>query len=429
MGHLLASRPNEILAIDYTLLEPSTSGVENVLVMTDVFSKYTLAVPTRDQRAETVAQVLVNEWFYKFGIPGRLHSDQERNFESALIRQLCGLYGVEKSRTTPYHPAGNGQCERFNRTLHNLLRTLPVSRKRDWVSCLPQLLFYYNTTPHQATGESPYFLMLGQEPRLPVDFLLGRVQEPVAGSIHEWILEHQARLHTAFEGAQGRLQEAAKRRKMKHDQQVRDVPLVEGQRVYLREYGHKGRHKIQDVWSSIEYQVVRAPSEGGGVYSIAPRDDLSKVRNVHRSLLKGRVQGSDFAVEPPQQQLEFREVPMQEEEEEEEIDLVQVIAGGSNVLSRESVVPNSPACNEDRSPEGVLDLADPGLIGTSGEVEVVESHPAPVSVLGLEVVEGVRRTGRVTAGHHSNLHHLPRTVIGTVASGSNCIGAIFRPWN
>ena len=58
MGHLLASRPNEILAIDYTLLDPARNGTENVLVMTDVFSKYTLTVPTRDQHATTVAQVL-----------------------------------------------------------------------------------------------------------------------------------------------------------------------------------------------------------------------------------------------------------------------------------------------------------------------------------------------------------------------------------
>ncbi len=63
MGHLLAARPNEILALDFTLLEPSSTGLENVLVMTDIFTKYTLAVPTRDQRAETVAQVLVIEWF------------------------------------------------------------------------------------------------------------------------------------------------------------------------------------------------------------------------------------------------------------------------------------------------------------------------------------------------------------------------------
>lgn len=77
--------------------------------MTDVFTKFTLAVPTRDQRAETVAQVLVNEWFYKFGVPGRLQSDKGCDFESFLIQQLCLLYGIEKSRTTPYHPAGNGQ--------------------------------------------------------------------------------------------------------------------------------------------------------------------------------------------------------------------------------------------------------------------------------------------------------------------------------
>ncbi len=99
MGHMLASRPNEILAIDFTVLEASRTGIENVLVMTDVFTKYTLAVPTRDQRAETVARVLVGEWFYRLGVPGRIHSDQGRNFESILVQQLCRLYNIKKSRT------------------------------------------------------------------------------------------------------------------------------------------------------------------------------------------------------------------------------------------------------------------------------------------------------------------------------------------
>ncbi len=242
MRHLLASEPNEILAMDFTMLEPTQSGLENVLVLTDIFSKYTLAIPTRDQQAYTVAHVLVTEWFSKFGVPAHIHSDQGRNFESVLIQQLCSLYNIEKSRTTPYHPTGNSQCERFNRTLHDLLRTLPTSRKREWHSCLPQVLHAYNTTPHPSTGESPFFLMFGRETRLPVDFLLGRVPDPVGGTINDWVQEHQTRLHLAFEGARERLKEAAQRRKENHDQSVRSEPLVVGQSVLLKEFGWKGHH-------------------------------------------------------------------------------------------------------------------------------------------------------------------------------------------
>lgn len=183
MGHLLASCPNQILAVDFTFLEPSRVGKEQVSIITDVFSKFTQAVPTRDQKAATVANVLVQEWFFRYGVPARLHSDQGCSFEHAVIYQLCNLYGVQKTRTTPYHPQGNGQCERFNRTMHDLLRMLSAEQKSRWPEYLPQLVFIYNTTIHQSTGESPHFIMFGQEPQLPVDFLLGRVPELEGGRV------------------------------------------------------------------------------------------------------------------------------------------------------------------------------------------------------------------------------------------------------
>lgn len=186
--------------------------------------------------------------FSKFGVPAPIHSDQCRNFESVLIQQLCGLYNIEKSGTTQYHPVGNSQCKSFNRTLHDLLHTLPFSQKREWHLCLPQILYAYNTTPHQSTGESLFFLMFGHEAGLPIDFLLGRMQDPVGGMVNDWIWEHQTWLHSAFEGVRDRLRAAAQRWKENHDHSIRSEPLVVGtpfsrQLVILLEKSNRPLHR------------------------------------------------------------------------------------------------------------------------------------------------------------------------------------------
>ena len=69
------------------------------------------------------------KYIFNFGVPERIHSDQGRNYMSALVKELCLLFGIQQSKTTPYHPMGNGQVERMNRTIQSLLRTLSVNEK------------------------------------------------------------------------------------------------------------------------------------------------------------------------------------------------------------------------------------------------------------------------------------------------------------
>ena len=154
------TQPLELVHMDYLSLEPSKGNIENVLVITDHFTRYALAYPSKTQTAQATARILWDNFICHYGFPEKFISDQGRNFESDLIKELCKIAGVKKLHTTPYHPQGNGQCERFNSTLCNMLGTLSEEEKSDWKSYLGCMTHAYNCTKHASTTYSPYYLML-----------------------------------------------------------------------------------------------------------------------------------------------------------------------------------------------------------------------------------------------------------------------------
>ena len=123
-------------------------------------TKWVEAVPIPNQTAKRITTELV-KIFSRYGLPDILHSDQGRNFESTILHQTLDAFGVTKSRTTAYHPAGDGLVERFNQFLLQMLRAY-VQQQHDWEPYLPLVLYAYRTAVHAPTGVSPFELMFGR---------------------------------------------------------------------------------------------------------------------------------------------------------------------------------------------------------------------------------------------------------------------------
>ena len=385
MESILATRPLEVVCMDYTKLERAC-GKEDVLVITDVFTKMTVAIATKDQTAQTTATALVKEWFCKFGAPARLHSDQGASFEGRVIKHLCSLYGIKKSRTTPYHPQGNAQTERFNRTLHDLLRSLPEDKKPKWPDYLQEVVYAYNVTPHASTGHSPFYLMFGRHAKLPVDLLFDVSQHEASGEAphsESWVTLHQQRLQEAYLLANKRMQQAATARKAIFDRKAQYLPIPVGTQVYLRNHP-AGRNKIQDAFKGREYRVIRRHG-AQNVYTVEPADGFGTPRTVGRAEMKICEPPSLRESSPPQRERrrERRVTPaapaVRSYDSSSSSEDGLIVEEGIRFASSPSPLP-SPAANSEES---------------IGRDSSDSSEPIPC-----------RRSGRQNAGVHHNVNWL-----------------------
>ena len=200
---------------------------------------------TPNQTAKTVAKILVEKWFHIYRVPSQIHSDQGRCFDSNIIKALCKMYSIEQSFTSLYNPHSNAFCERFNRMLFGLLKTLKLEEKADWPSHLPALVFAYNTTPHTSTSYQPYQLMFFHHAPAPCDNWLGLRAYNNDKSITriDWVDQQLEQLLQANKHAQNNI----KATNAKNCKAVggKDLVIPIGNLVLLRDHP-EGCNKIQD---------------------------------------------------------------------------------------------------------------------------------------------------------------------------------------
>ena len=146
-------------------------GHRYILTVVDLFAKHVEAYALPDQKAVTIARVFLNKFILRIGVPYIINTDEGANFKLHMFNELFQLLNIKKPRTSPYHLQCDGQVERMNRTLIELLALNVANFIENWDLNLGRVLIAYRSAVQSSTKFTSHFMLFGREMRLPLDVM------------------------------------------------------------------------------------------------------------------------------------------------------------------------------------------------------------------------------------------------------------------
>jgi transposase InsO family protein len=165
----IPTAPWESISLDFSFLPKCTAGFDTIVVFVDRLTKMVKIAPTVSTlTAVDAAELYITTCFrHGYGLPTSLVSDRDVRFTGKFWRALHKKLGTRLCLSSSYHPQTDGQTERANKTIKEVLRCFVAERQTDWHLHLPLLEFALNNSVSPSTGFSPFFLNHGRHPRLP----------------------------------------------------------------------------------------------------------------------------------------------------------------------------------------------------------------------------------------------------------------------
>ena len=275
----------------------SKAGNRYVVVFSEYLTKWVECVPVPSIEASMIARLLVDEIFCRHGAPRTLLSDRGSNFLSSLVSEVCKLLNTKKVNTTAYHPQTNGLVERFNNTLAEAISSFVSSNQQDWDVYIPAIQFAYRTSPSVTTGDSPFYLLYGREPRLPPDVSLLPATQ-LSASVNEHRARIVSQIETAQSIARSNIARAQQLMKLQYDKNSADAPFEVGQRVWI--YTPKVKRglskKLLSKWNG-PFRICRKLSPVH--YQVRTCDNRLVAMTVHANRLKHFYDPADCPILPP----------------------------------------------------------------------------------------------------------------------------------
>ena len=214
----------------------STRRNQYWLTLIDRYTRTVELVPIPNRQAITVARAIYKEWITRYGCPLVILADNE--FRSGIMEELSKLIGATQLHTAPYKPSTNGLCERVHAFASQIMQNSKIGKIRDWDDLLPAVRFAIMTSRLDGFGFSPYQLLYGRHPRLPVDYVIP-VDSNVPKNVREYFNQHAESIKEIREMFDYTQSKVDARMKYKRDKSQRRKPAEYkvGDLVYhTREY-------------------------------------------------------------------------------------------------------------------------------------------------------------------------------------------------
>ncbi|KAH9723181.1 Endonuclease [Citrus sinensis] len=225
----LATRPWESVSMDFITSLPKSEGCGSIMVVVDRYSKYAtfIAAPVNckvDEAARLFVKHIVKFW----GVPKSIVSDRDPQFTGRFWTELFKMLGTDLKFSTSFHPQTDGQTERINGLLEMYLRHYVSAHQRDWAKLLDIAQFSYNLQRSEATGKSPFEIIMGFQPMTPnaIASTYGGKSPAAHKLAREW--HEEADITRAY------LDKAARKMKKWADTRRRHVEYKEGDQVMIK---------------------------------------------------------------------------------------------------------------------------------------------------------------------------------------------------
>lgn len=236
--------PMAKLSLDLSGPYPKTlSGNKYIIAFVDWYSGWPEAFSVPNKEASTVAHLLMEEIFPRFGCPLQIVTDNGTENVNRVMKEVMAVLNIDHVLTSVYHPQSNAKVERFHRTLHDILSKKINESQETWDICLNQALAAIRFNVSESSKYSPYFLLYGRDVVLPVDNLFKLRRKYQGEDMHQIMLQEQ---HKTFIQVRRHMKKAKKRQAKYHDRNTKQVEFSIGDPVFYK--NNQKKSKLDARW-------------------------------------------------------------------------------------------------------------------------------------------------------------------------------------